>query len=313
MSTAARILVTGASGLLGSNFALQAAPRYEVVGITHLRPLHNPSFETLQADLLAPGAVNAVLEAAKPDWVVHCAALANIDACEKQPELARQLNAELSGQLARATAERSMRFLHVSTDAIFDGSKAPYKETDAPNPLSVYGKTKRMAELAVKAAHPKWLIVRPNLFGWSLQGNHSLAEFFYNNLSAGTAVKGFTDRLFSPLHVGLLAEILLELLEQDAHGIYHAGSRDSLSKYDFGVAIARRFGLDEQLVQPANTEGAGAEAPRSADLRLNVSRLTQALGRQLPSVADGIERLFVESQNGHRQTVQAMAAAVVKG
>jgi len=301
-----RVLVTGASGLLGSNLALQAVARYSVVGITHQHPLADPGFETLQADLLAPGAVARVLDETQPDWVIHCAALADIDACEQQPELARQLNTELPGELAREAASRDLRFAHISTDAVFDGSHGPYKETDGPNPRSVYAKTKRMAELAVKAAHPQWLILRPNLFGWSPSGTHSLAEFFYNKLSNGQAVNGFTDRLFSPLHVGFLSEIILELLDKGEHGIYNAGSRDSLSKYDFGMAIARQFGFNEQLVHPTDAEAA---APRSADLRLNVSRLSQTLGRRLPSAAEGVARLYDELHNGHRQKLQAMAAA----
>jgi len=305
-----RLLVTGASGLLGSNLALHATAQYAVVGVTHQHPLANAAFDTVQADLLEPGAVARVLDATQPDWVVHCAALADIDACEQQPELARKLNTELPGQLAQETARRGMHFVHISTDAVYNGTKAPYKETDAPNPLSVYAKTKRMAELAVKAAHPQWLILRPNLFGWSPNGAHSLAEFFYNNLSSGQAVNGFTDRLFTPLHVGFLSEIILELLAKGAHGIFNAGSSDSLSKYDFGVMIARQFGFDEQLVRPAHTESA---APRSVDLRLNVSRLSQALGRRLPSVADGVTRLYDELQNGHRHKLQGMLAVAAKG
>lgn len=300
-----RLLVTGASGLLGSNLALHAAAeKHTVVGVTHQHPLAQAPFDTVQADLLAPGAVARVLDETQPDWVVHCAALADIDACERQPELAHKLNAELPGELARETARRKLRFAHISTDAVFDGTKAPYKETDAPNPLSVYAKTKRMAELAVKAAHPQWLILRPNLFGWSPNGAHSLAEFFYNKLTAGETVNGFTDRVFTPLQVGFLSEIILELLAKEAHGIFNAGSSDSLSKYDFGVMIAREFNYDEQLVHPTHTESA---APRAADLRLNVSRLGAALGRRLPTVAEGVARLHTELSNGHRQMVRALA------
>lgn len=300
-----RLLVTGASGLLGSNLALHAAAHHTVVGVTNQHPLAQAPFDTVQADLLAPGAVARVLDEAQPDWVVHCAALADIDACERKPELAHKLNTELPGELARETARRNLRFVHISTDAVFDGSKAPYKETDAPNPLSVYAKTKRMAELAVKAAHPQWLILRPNLFGWSPNGAHSLAEFFYNKLAAGEAVNGFTDRLFSPLHVGYLSEMILELLSANAHGIFNAGSGDSLSKYDFGVMIAREFNYDEQLVRPVHAE---SSAPRSADLRLNVNRLSQALGRRLPTAAEGVARLHAELDNGHRHTLRALVS-----
>ena len=85
-----------------------------------------------------------------------------------------------------------------------------------------------------------------NFYGWSLLGQRSLGEFFYYNLSAGAQVMGFTDVIFCPLLVNDLAELLLEMLEKDLHGIYHVVSREHQSKYSFGVMLARRFGLDEK-------------------------------------------------------------------
>jgi dTDP-4-dehydrorhamnose reductase len=305
------LLVTGASGLLGLNLALEAAASYEVVGLVNSQILLEPGFETVELDLLDSAALVDVLEEIKPDWIIHCAALADLDACEHQPALAQQLNAELPGRLAAEAAKRSLRFLHISTDAIFDGAKGNYVETDAPNPLSVYGKTKRLAELAVKAAHPQWLIVRPNLFGWSANGNRSLAEFFYNNLSAGIPVKGFTDRIFSPLFVGDLARILLSLLEKEAHGIFHAGSSNALSKYDFGVAIANRFGFDPELVRPQETTG--NTAARSKNLSLNSSKLAREIGQRLPAVSQGIEHLYEQHVSGFRERLRALAPVTAKG
>lgn len=304
-----RILITGASGLLGVNLALEAAKRYEVVGVLHTQRLHNPGFETTQADLLQPNEVARVLDEAKPDWVINCAALADLDACEQQSQLAQQLNAELPGRLATETSKRGLRFLHVSTDAVYDGSKGDYREKDAPAPISVYGRTKRLGELAVRGANIKALIVRPNLFGWSVSGQRSLAEFFYNNLRAGNSVSGFSDRFFCPLHVGDLAAIMLELLEKDLNGHYHVVSSDNVSKYDFGVAIAKRFGLDAKLIEPAGAVSAGAAAPRSPNLTLSTTKVVKVLGRRMPTVAAGIERLYDQFQSGYRTKLLAMAAA----
>lgn len=306
-----RILITGASGLLGLNLALEAAGRYEVVAVLHNQRLVEPGFETVEADLLEADAVTRILDDARPDWVVNCAALADLDACELNPELAQRLNVELPARLATEATKRGLRFLHISSDAIFDGNKGYYEETDAPNPLSVYGRTKRMAELAVKAAHPQWLVVRPNLFGWSANGARSLAEFFYTNLAAGNSVPGFTDRIFSPLHASDLAAILLRLLEKNAHGIFHAGSSDAISKFDFGVALAERFGLDAALIQPAVTSENAA--PRAKNLSLKTSKLAQLLGGRLPTVAEGLERLYAQFASGYRDKLLAMAPMPVKG
>ncbi len=302
-----RILITGASGLLGVNLALEAAKRYEVVGLLHEHALRDPGFETLQADLLQPDEIARELDETQPDWVINCAALADLDACEQQPQLAQQLNAELPGRLATETAKRGLRFLHVSTDAVYDGSKGDYREEDAPAPISVYGRTKRLGELAVRGANLKAVIVRPNLFGWSVSGERSLAEFFYNNLTAGKSVRGFTDRLFCPLQVTDLAAIMLELLEKDLNGHYHVVSSDHISKYDFGAALAKRFDLDANLIKPASAASSGA--PRSPNLTLNTAKVTKVLGRRMPTVAAGIERLYKQHRSGYRAKLLAMVAA----
>jgi dTDP-4-dehydrorhamnose reductase len=300
-----RILITGAGGLLGINLALEAIRDYEVVGVLHEQTLINPGFETLQADLLEPGEIAHLLDGGKPDWVINCVALASLDAAEQNPELAQRLNAELPGRLALEAAKRGMRFLHVSTDAVFDGVKGNYDEEDAPSPLSVYGRTKRLAELAAKAAHPHVLIVRPNFFGWSVNGDRSLAEFFYNNLSANRETPGYIDRIFCPLLVTDLAAIMLALLEKNSRGIYHAASSDYLSKYDFGVEIARRFGLNANLIQPMETKE--TTAPRALNLTLQTARIAKVFGHRPPTIKEGIEKLFDQLQSGYRSRLLAMS------
>ena len=132
-----RILVTGASGLLGLNTALEAAKDHLVFGQVNRHRLNTSAFTTVQADLLVSGAAQRLLERTHPDWVIHCAALANVDACESDPQGAKQLNSEFPGELAQLVAKGGARLLHVSTDAVFDGALGDYREEDAPNPLSI--------------------------------------------------------------------------------------------------------------------------------------------------------------------------------
>lgn len=207
-----RILVTGASGLLGLNLALEVARDHTVFGVTNRNPIDTNSFKVRNIDLLVPGACERLLDETQPDWVVHCAALAIIDACEADPAQAKQLNTEVPAKLASIVARGGARFLHVSTDAVFDGKRGNYDEQDTPNPLSVYAKTKLAGERAVADTNPDAIIARVVLYGWSLNGKRSLAEFFFNNLSTGKPVKGFTDVFFCPLLVNDLAHIFLQML-----------------------------------------------------------------------------------------------------
>jgi dTDP-4-dehydrorhamnose reductase len=304
-----RVLITGASGLLGLNLALEAARKHTVFGVVNSHSLRAETFTVIEADLLAPGAVEQVLAQSQPDWIVHCAALAIIDACERAPELAWRLNKELPEKLALA-ARGGARLLHVSTDAVFDGLRGDYTETDTPNPLSVYAQTKLAGELAVESANPEAIIARVNLFGWSLLGKRSLSEFFYNNLSAGTPVQGFTDIYFCPLLATHLGSLLLRMLAADLTGLYHAVSAACLTKYDFGVALADRFGLDAGLIAPVSVADSGLQAARSPYLTLRTDKLTAALGEPPPSWDAGLEELYQQHLAGYPDRLQRLAGGL---
>ena len=299
-----RVLVTGASGLLGLNLASEAAKFHSVFGQVNRHLIRPKSFAVLHSDLLSPGAVESLLEETQPDWVVHCAALANLDVCEADPALADQLNSILPGKLAACVARGGARLVHVATDAVFDGQRGDYSENDQPNPLSVYARTKLAGERAVAEANPDALIVRVNFYGWSLSAKRSLAEFFYYNLQAGTQIMGFTDIFFCPLLANDLANILLTMLEKNLKGLFHVVCRQSTSKYDFGVSLARRFGLDERLITPTSVAQAGLTANRSPRLTLRTDKLAQALAEPPPDLSTGLEHFYTLYQQGYPQEIR---------
>jgi dTDP-4-dehydrorhamnose reductase len=302
-----RILITGASGLLGLNLALEAARSgHEVYGVVHNHSLRTAAFQTIVSDLLAPGALERILDQARPDWVIHCAALAVVDACEADPGLAAKLNTDLPAQLARHVARGGARLVHLSTDAVFDGQRGDYTETDAPNPLSVYARTKLDGERAVAEANPQAIIARVNLYGWSLSGKRSLAEFFFYNLQAEKPVQGFTDVYFCPLLANDLAHILIKMCAAGLSGLYHAVCSQGLTKYDFGRALARRFGFAESLIAPVSVEQGGLKAARSPRLTLRTEKLAEALGEPLPPFPPGLERFYTLYQQGYPQRLFGM-------
>jgi dTDP-4-dehydrorhamnose reductase len=304
-----RLLVTGASGLLGLNLALEASKQHEVYGTVNQHLLNTNAFRVIQTDLLAPGAIEQILEQTQPEWVVHCAALANVDACESEPALAKQMNTRLPTELAKHVAKGGARLVHISTDAVFDGSRGNYSEADEPNPLSVYARTKLDGEFGVQATNSQAVIARVNLFGWSLKGQRGLAEFFFNNLRAGKQVRGFTDVFFCPLLANHLAGILITVLEKQLSGLYHIVSGDCTSKYAFGMAIARRFGFDENLIIASSVAEGGLTAARSPNLTLQTGKLSFALGDPLPGLSQGIEEFFTLYRDGYPANIRAMDVA----
>lgn len=303
----ARVLVLGASGLLGINLAMEANAENDVFGTVHRTQINDAPFETLVADLLGSVALPALLDKTKPDWLVNCVALADVDQCEQQSELAQALNVELPRRLAVEAAKRGLRLVHISTDAVFDGQQGNYSEEDAAIPLSEYGRSKLDGENAVLESNPDAIVARVNFFGWGISGTRSLSEFFFNKLSVGKVAPGLTDRYFSPLLVNDLSQLLLQMLESGLNGLYHVASPIGLSKYDFAVALARVFAFDENLVEPVEAESLNYKAVRAPDLRLNTAKLQDTLSMELPDVHSGIERLYALYQQGYPAQLKALA------
>ncbi len=302
-----RILLTGASGLLGLNIALALdGKEHQVFGVANTPPLQWVNFKSIQAELTGEGALERLFAEVKPEAVIHCAAIANVDECESKPELAEVINAALPGRIAALAAQHGAKMVHISTDAVFDGQKGNYLESETPNPLSVYAKTKLGGEQTVAAANADALIARVNFYGWSMSGKRSLAEWFVNNLAAGTPIKGFSDVLFCPMMVLDLVDTLMQAVDKDLKGIYHVVGPQQMSKYDFGQAIAKEFGFDTGLLTPSSVYDAGLKAARSLNLTLNTSKIAAALGHPLPGFETGLQRFFDQYKHGFPQYLQTL-------
>lgn len=299
------ILLTGVSGLLGINFAQEMMNEHEIIGVDRGKLTQAP-FKVMKYDLLENGAVEAILDQSRPDWVVNCAALADLDICENDPDLAKRLNTDLPRQLARASRQRSIPFTHISTDAVFDGQKDGfYSEEDPPNPVGVYAKTKFDGEWAVLTEHPHATVARVNFYGWSLSGRRSLAEFFHNNLTHNKSMSGFTDVLFCPMLVNDTARTLLKMFNRGLKGLYHLVGPQAMSKYQFGVEIARRFHMRESDITPKSVNFAGLLAKRSNNLWLSTRKLSTDLGTDLPDFSTGLEEFYTQYSQGYPQKIRS--------
>ena len=301
----ARILLTGASGLLGINLALEAMHEHEVIGIDRGK-LKSAPFRVLKTDILKRDEINSILDSTNPDWLINCAALANLEQCEEDPLQARILNTDLPRELAIACAKRSIPFVHLSTDSVFDGTKEGlYTEEDEPSPPGVYSKTKLDGERAVQETSEQAIIARVNFYGWSLGAKRSLAEFFVNNLSEGKKVNGFTDVIFCPMWVNHLSQTLIAMLEKKMSGLYHVVGAQAMNKYQFGLEVARKFGLRESLISPQSVERSSLTAKRSHNLWLSVHKLSTDLGHEIPRFSSGLDGFYTQFREGYPQKIRS--------
>lgn len=285
-----RILIAGASGMLGTALVAAFGPRHDCIGFSRTRP-ERAAVDWRTGDLSVPGELASVLDEVRPDLVVNAAAMTNVDACERNPALAQRVNCDVVDELVQYCQRRGGSFVHVSTDSVFDGRKeTAYVETDLVGPLNVYARTKLAAE-AKALRHPAAIVLRTNIFGWRQPGGDvSFGEWVLRSLRDGTPLTMFHDVMYSPISTPLLAEIVLQCAEKALSGLYHAGGGESLSKYDFALKVADAYGLSTENVTRISVADKPLAALRPRNMALDSSKLADALGGcGLPNVAASID------------------------
>jgi dTDP-4-dehydrorhamnose reductase len=215
----------------------------------------------IEMDLSQDDAVAQAFRRAAPQGVIHAAAMTDVDGCEGKVDQAMAVNRDGTARVARECAEHGARMVYVSTEYIFDGQDGPYTETDAPCPISVYGKSKYLGELAAAKALNDLVVARTTvLFG--VHESQNFVTWLLAELKAGRPVSIVDDQVGSPTFADNLASMLLALLFSDRRGIYNTAGADILDRCTFARLAARIFGLDVALVRPITTAQLRAAAPR---------------------------------------------------
>ena len=278
----------GASGLLGQALAREAGARGDRVTGTYsgepvdgLRPL----------DLADTDAGGRLIADTRPALVALAAAMTHVDGCEARPDLAHRLNALAPGTVAEACRGIGARLVHFSTDYVFDGREGPSDEDKAPNPLSVYGRTKLEGERNALAALPSALVIRTCAnFGWNrLRGKENSVTTVVNRLRRGEPVPLFTDQWVSPSYVPHVARAALDLLEKGASGVVHVATAGCQTRLEAGEAVADVFRLPRELLRPTTMAGARLAAPRPARSCLASRRLGRFPDIPVPTFREALE------------------------
>ena len=296
------ILLTGASGLVGSAFARAAARRgHRVVGLVgEYRGEIEGLVEKRVVDLASETATTAALLDVFPEAVVNCAAVSVPEACETHPALAQAMNVALPATLARLAHHMSARLVHLSSEQVFDGaSPTPYSPGDPTAPINLYARQKVESERAVQAAAPQFAVTlrAPLLLGNSPGGRRSSHERLFGEWMAGRTPRLYTDEFRQPCTSENLAEVMLELCERnDVHGVFHWAGAELLSRFALGRHIREHFKLSERQAPIAAT--ARADTPEAARKRqpclaLDVSPLAGKLKTKPQTIADQLAELKV--------------------
>lgn len=273
-----KVLVTGVKGQLG----------YDVVNELEKRGHTAIGTDVEEMDITDEGKVREVLDAEKPDAVIHCAAYTAVDAAEDNVELCRKINAEGTENIAKACKELGCKLLYVSTDYVFNGEgERPWEPDDEREPLNVYGQTKYEGELAVEKYVEKFFIVR---IAWVFGINGK--NFIKTMLRLGEDHDELTvvaDQIGSPTYTYDLARLLVDMIGSDKYGRYHATNEGLCSWYDFAVEIFRQAGMDVR-VRPVTSEEYPAKAKRPHNSRMDKAKLEENGFERLPDWKDALGR-----------------------
>jgi dTDP-4-dehydrorhamnose reductase len=245
-------------------------------------------------DLGSLSSIEAELKLCSPDVLIHAAGMTNVDDCDEYPTKANFINGTLAGNLAKVTHELGIKFVHISTDHLFDGTDRFVSEEASPKPLNAYGFSKALGEEIVAKNNPSALIVRCNFFGWGPSYKSSFSDFIVSNLINKTRIRLVDDVHYTPVSCKNLIDSIHSLIKRDAVGIFNAVGSERITKYDFGLKVADIFGLPENLIQRVRWKSLGAKAKRPADMSLSDHKIRDFLGRDLGSVDQNIQ--FLKNQ-----------------
>ncbi len=294
-----RLVVTGAQGFVARSVLSQAGAEWQVHALSRgAAPAGRDNSHWHNCDPLRPGELARLFQEVKPHVVIHTAAMADIDACQAQQEMARAVNVDYTRTLAGLCDETGARLVFCSTDTVFDGEHAPYSEDAKPGPVNLYAETKVAAEKLVSGLGARGVIARLALVvGLPMlgAGNSFLAKMIAS-LKQGRTVAFPGHEVRTPADVITVGRALLELAAGSQQGIFHLAGLSRVTRLEMAHAIARRFGFPQDLVQdqgPATTPG---RAPRPRDVSLDTGQTRAQLKTPLRTLEEGLT-LVLETAN----------------
>lgn len=293
-----RILVTGANGLLGQALVriLSANQNYDILatGRDESSRSRGDSGGYISLDITRHDDVRQIFVDFTPDVVINCAAMTHVDQCEENKKECWNVNVTAVENLVRLCRLHSTRLVHVSTDFIFDGSDGPYKETDRPNPVNYYGKSKVASENAVRALPDGlWTIVRTVLvYGHANDLSRSnIALWVMDSLAAGKKINVVTDQVRSPTYVDDLASGIERTVRYDKSGVFHISGREQLSVFEFATRIADTLGYDKNLISPVDATSFRQVADRPPRTGFIILKAETELGYRPSSIEQSLHSM----------------------
>jgi dTDP-4-dehydrorhamnose reductase len=288
------VLVTGANGLLGQKLCQHFSSSFNTIASDlqskSFISIPNLSYQAL--DITDGRNVDFHVRQYKPSIIINAAAYTDVDGCEIHKDQAWTINVGGVKNLVRVCQNQEIKLIHLSTDYVFDGENGPYSEDDLPNPVGFYGQTKLDSEKVIQDSGIDFAIVRTNvLYGFGENVRKNFLLWLLDQLSAGEKLKIVTDQFNNPTLADNLSECILEMVQRDLSGILHIAGSEYLSRYDFAVKVAKKFGYDTSLISPTISESLAQKAERPSRGGLKIEKAQKLLKTKLLNVEEGLDQI----------------------
>ena len=297
------ILFAGGSSLLASSWIRSLDHNYNYILSTHKKKIKNKKFRVISLDYSTVDQVLSQLKKHNVKILINCIGLTNVEECETHPDKALNSNTYIPKVLSKACDEGNIKFVHISTDHLYDGKKSYYSEKTPKSPLNIYGETKSKAEDEVLKNNKKSIIIRTNFFGWGPSYKNSFSDKILKHLEAEKKIDLFGDVFYTPISIDELKKQILNLIELNASGIFNVSSNERISKYDFGCRIARIFGYSTDLIINSSIDNCKGLVLRPKDMSLSNHKLTTYTGKVIPSIDKQLELLKKLRDEGNERPV----------
>lgn len=242
-----KILLTGATGLLGINFYL-LNKTFKIKPLIHKRSIKLKNSDKI--NLLNTKKLKIIINNFKPNIILHAAALTDIEKCEENKSLAKDLNVKVTQNLVEISKLYNLKLIFISTDHLYKKNKHYFKENEVRSPVNYYAKTKKIAEDIIKKKLKNYLIIRTNFFGWGTKYRKSFSDIIIEKLKKKKTIYLFEDVYFNPVSIEFLCKIINSLILKNKKGVFNVSSNLSISKYQFGLMIAKIFNFNIKLIKP---------------------------------------------------------------
>ena len=291
-----KILIIGASGLVGSTVANYASKNHDLYLVNNKTDFSLHNFPVSNIDLIKNrSGILALIKDYRPDFVVHTAAYPSVDFCESNKQMTDLLHVKITGDIAKACSSIGSQIIYFSTDAVFDGKLSrKYTENDLPNPISYYGKTKLNAEMILLENGTNTVLRTTVIYGWHAKSRFT--NWVLDSLKNSQEVSAFTDQFNTPTLVDDIAKAVMHIFTKDKFGLFNAVGTTCLSRYQFSLKLAEKFNLDKNLIIPTSSMEKKQVAPRPSNGCLDNSKFEHDIGFKFSDIDAGIDFIYEQSK-----------------